>query len=43
MALVGGVLDADVAAAGRGFHTMGLDGSPDDIRRAMDALIPGGR
>lgn len=43
MALVGGVLDADVAAAGRGLHTMGLSGSPDDIRRALDALTPGGR
>ncbi len=43
MALVGGVLDADVAAAGRGLHTMGLSGSPDEIRRAMDALTPGGR
>ncbi|MFK7836191.1 MAG: hypothetical protein AB8B60_08215 [Sulfitobacter sp.] len=43
MALVSGVLDADVAAAGRGLHTMGLSGSADDIRRAMDALTPGGR
>ena len=41
MALVGGVLDADVAAAGRGLHTMGLTGDTDDIRRVMDALIPG--
>lgn len=42
MAMVGAVLDADIAAAGRRLDTMGLAGaSADDIRRAMDALTPG--
>ena len=44
MAVVGAILDADVAAAGRRLETMGITGTnPDAARRAMDALTPGGR
>jgi len=44
MALTGALLDADVAAAGRRLETMGLTApDPDAVRRAMDALTPGGR
>ena len=39
MALVGGILDADVAASGRRLETMGLSGSADEVRRAVDALV----
>lgn len=44
MAMTGAILNADVAAAGRRLETMGItaDG-PDGLRRAMDALTPGGR
>lgn len=41
MALVAGILDADVAAAGRGLHTMGLSGDAQSVRRALDDLMPG--
>jgi len=44
MSVVGAILDADVAAAGRRLETMGITGTnPDEARRAMDALTPGGR
>ena len=44
MANVGAILDADVAAAGRRLETMGVtSASPDDVRRAFDAITTGGR
>ncbi len=44
MAMVGAVLDADVAASGRRLQTIGMTANTiDDARRAFDALTPGGR
>jgi hypothetical protein len=44
MALVGAVLDADVAAAGRRLESVGISApNADAARRVFDALTPGGR
>ncbi|MFK7875625.1 MAG: hypothetical protein AB8B71_07560 [Paracoccaceae bacterium] len=43
VALTETILDADVAASGRRLETMGLNGGPDDVRRALTDMRIGER